>query len=708
MLRSNMGERFSPTDMANSLPDISNRLYYPSIPNTNQVTTEQINSIFLQAASHAIQEIIFPVVERSVTIAGISSSQLVTKDFGTEPDGDRYRSAAHSMVQALAGSLALVTCREPLRMSMANNVRALARTLPGEGLPEGIILMFVNENIDTVCKVVEEAAEKQSVAIVEDSLHEGIHMRQIHQTQHPDERFEFPSVHRYANFMPEPFRPSSGPGGLHPEQLSIYENFGATRVLPTHGTTASQDARQQIADLPAFDPSLPNISTPAEQPAIPRQGSQPQRLQRMANQVGGPQANGYGEPAGIEGMIAEVLHLAQEATEDTIHELALTSPVLEGYKTLIGEIESLQIPVREKIIEQAAYQAVNFMLAETRRRLDTEIIVQLLHDLSQMSTSAAQCIWGYIRGIDDAQLLDPRTTLALLSHQLVTFDRLDAILSKALDARKQEALELLAAVLDEFLLQDSSVGLRLEFARTIDALCRWVSEDESIETSKELLERLQVSPTDDLALTSDLKQDHLEHIFEEWIHCVRTDVPPKILIVFIQQLQGREVLKDSESRALFLRACMTVAMASWEREEQDVFGIYSNALLPVDSLARLVVYLVIYQGESEGAVKPTKSKFFDSMLSLLGLIQCHHFRDRAEEANSKIYFRLYSSILAEIEAAGVALADDLDEIMLVVGKFFIALQPRYFPAFACSWLALIAHRVFMGMTLRMGAQRGVG
>ncbi|KAE9981428.1 hypothetical protein BLS_007400 [Venturia inaequalis] len=706
MLRSNMGERFSPADMTNSLPDISDRLFYPPIPNVNQVTTEQIRQIFLQAATHAIQEIIFPVVERSVTIAGISSSQLVTKDFGTEPDGDRYRSAAHSMVQALAGSLALVTCREPLRMSMANNVRALARTLPGEGLPEGIILMFVNENIDIVCKVVEEAAEKQSVAIVEESLHEGIHMRQVHQSQHPDERFEYPSVHRYANFMPEPFRPSSGPGGLHPEQLSIYENFGASRVLPTHGTTASQDARQQMTDLPAFDPSLPNITTPAEQPAIPRQGSQPQRLQGIGNQMGGPQVNGYGEPASIDGMIAEVLHLAQEATEQTIDELPLTSPLLEGYKTLIAEIESLQIPVREKIVEQAAYQAVNFMLAETKTRLDTEIIVQLLSDLSGMSTSAGQSIWGYIRGIDDAQLLDPRTIIALLSHQLLTYARLDVILSKAMDVRKEEALELLTVVLDEILLHDSSVVLRAEFARTIDALCRWYSEDESIENSKELLERLQISATDDLALTSDLKQDHLEHIFEEWIQYVRTDVSPKILTAFVQQLHRREILKDSESRAVFLRACMTVAMTSWEREEQDEFGIYSNALLPVDSLARLVVYLVVYQGESEGAVKPTKPKFFEAMLSLLGLIQCHHFRDRAEEANSKIYFRLYSSILSEIEIASVALADDLDEIILVVGKFFIALQPRYFPAFSCSWLALIAHRVFMGMTLKMGAQRG--
>jgi len=53
------------------------------------------------------------VVERSVTIAGISTKELVTKDFATEPNEETLRQAAHRMAQKLAGSLALVTCKEP-------------------------------------------------------------------------------------------------------------------------------------------------------------------------------------------------------------------------------------------------------------------------------------------------------------------------------------------------------------------------------------------------------------------------------------------------------------------------------------------------------------------------------------------------------------------------------------------------------------------
>lgn len=68
-------------------------------------------------------QIILPVVERSVTIAGISTRELVTKDFATEPNEEKMRKAGHLMAQKLAGSLALVTCKEPLKLNMANHVK---------------------------------------------------------------------------------------------------------------------------------------------------------------------------------------------------------------------------------------------------------------------------------------------------------------------------------------------------------------------------------------------------------------------------------------------------------------------------------------------------------------------------------------------------------------------------------------------------------
>lgn len=65
-----------------------------------------------------------PVVERSVTIAGISTRELVLKDYVTEQSEDKLRQAGRLMAQKLAGSLALVTCKEPLKSNLASHIRA--------------------------------------------------------------------------------------------------------------------------------------------------------------------------------------------------------------------------------------------------------------------------------------------------------------------------------------------------------------------------------------------------------------------------------------------------------------------------------------------------------------------------------------------------------------------------------------------------------
>lgn len=72
---------------------------------------------------HCFLKIILPVVERSVTISGISTRELVAKDFAAEGNEDKVRKAGHLMAQKLAGSLALVTCKEPLKSNLGGHIR---------------------------------------------------------------------------------------------------------------------------------------------------------------------------------------------------------------------------------------------------------------------------------------------------------------------------------------------------------------------------------------------------------------------------------------------------------------------------------------------------------------------------------------------------------------------------------------------------------
>ena len=96
------------------------------------VQNPQLKRVVPVAIDRAIREIIQPVVERSVTIACVTSRELMLKDFAMEPDETRMKKAAQLMAQTLAGSLALVTCKEPLRVACSSNMRSLLQQAGAE------------------------------------------------------------------------------------------------------------------------------------------------------------------------------------------------------------------------------------------------------------------------------------------------------------------------------------------------------------------------------------------------------------------------------------------------------------------------------------------------------------------------------------------------------------------------------------------------
>jgi len=140
------------------------------------------------------------VVERSVTIASISSRELVAKDFATEPSEERMRKAAHLMVQYLAGNLALVTCKEPLRSNMVAHLRHLLNEqgytevsppltslfrrlnflLFQQVVSEHAVMLIVTDNIDVACATIEKAAMERAVAEVDDAFSIAYADRRLH------------------------------------------------------------------------------------------------------------------------------------------------------------------------------------------------------------------------------------------------------------------------------------------------------------------------------------------------------------------------------------------------------------------------------------------------------------------------------------------------------------------------------------------------
>ena len=217
----------------------------PSLPQLLQsqggAVLTSLNSATLKrcvpiAVDRAIREIIQPVVERSVTIACITTKEIVTKDFAMESDETKMRKAGQLMVANLAGSLALVTCREPLRSSVSTHLRQLLTNSLGrseklgeqeQNAIEQCVQICATDNLELGCMLIEKAATEKAVRDVDEALAQPISTRRKHRDQTGQPFYDMSifgnGSQRYPAALPDQLRPK--PGGLRPEHFQLYDSF---------------------------------------------------------------------------------------------------------------------------------------------------------------------------------------------------------------------------------------------------------------------------------------------------------------------------------------------------------------------------------------------------------------------------------------------------------------------------------------------------
>ncbi|KIM66104.1 hypothetical protein SCLCIDRAFT_1155385, partial [Scleroderma citrinum Foug A] len=171
--------------------------------------------------------IIVPVVEHSVTIAGISTRELITKDFAMEPSEERLRKAGHSMVWKLTGSLTLVTCKEPLKSNLGGHLR---NSLIDHGfakvmVAEQVLSILVANNIEVACSAIKKAAMERAVTDVDDGFAASYEISDFCLQLHAGQVFWDPAAPP-ANFSAGlPVSLHIKPAGLLAHQLAVYDDF---------------------------------------------------------------------------------------------------------------------------------------------------------------------------------------------------------------------------------------------------------------------------------------------------------------------------------------------------------------------------------------------------------------------------------------------------------------------------------------------------
>uniref|UniRef100_A0A3B3VN55 CCR4-NOT transcription complex subunit 1 n=1 Tax=Poecilia latipinna TaxID=48699 RepID=A0A3B3VN55_9TELE len=208
----------------------------------------QLKQCVRQSVERAVQELVHPVVDRSIKIAMTTCEQIIRKDFALDSEESRMRVAAHHMMRNLTAGMAMITCREPLLMSIATNLKnsfaaALRAPTPQQReMMEEAAARIAQDNCELACCFIQKTAVEKAGPEMDKRLATEFELRK--HARQEGRRYCDPVVLTYqAERMPEQIRLKVG--GVDPKQLAVYEEFA--RNIP--GFLPSNDLSQPTGFL---------------------------------------------------------------------------------------------------------------------------------------------------------------------------------------------------------------------------------------------------------------------------------------------------------------------------------------------------------------------------------------------------------------------------------------------------------------------------
>ncbi|KAH7021003.1 CCR4-Not complex component [Microdochium trichocladiopsis] len=715
----------SPHNIPVTIPDISHAL---TLPPTNEMVVNhaRLHDIVRTALTRALQETIQPVVDRSVTIAAISTQQMIHKDFATEPDEDKLRQSAISMVKATAGSLALVTSKEPLRATITNGMRNLARDLP-QGLPEGTIIMCVNLNLDLACGIIEKQAEDRAVPEIEEMIAGEVEARRRHRQQQPGTPFIDPGLSRWAMTIPHPYKLTPNLPGLNPEQMAIYEDFarqprGTAQSGPTHAASAS-DATRSIANevLQESYSAVPSVPTPAETPSVPHLSTQLPYAQH-AGLTNGRQAAPQGpldSKALVDKMqkiLTELERAATESTEESFPDLPRPHQVMDAVDTFT------QLIISQESVEFVAYAADRITsLLFNPQITHTLFIESLIHILDQLLQLSHRLTDSY--GLDDkvkqkaasqppAGMLKLPLLKALLPTGILNLQSIDEMMASALSQQEEWGLSFLEQLFDIALFNERPCALYADFLQSLSVSWDLIAEDPNSEVSQRLKAKFMGSgipaPIRSEGQDGDRdQQEQAEYLFEEWLHLVSNPhSTDKVLSAMVNQMRARGPLSSKDDFLVFVRVAIDSAVTAYEHA-MHLGSSNHDALDAADGLVKLVCIFARESAQTSENDQTTTLAILDAVMGIVTVVLNHHHLVRGEMFCQRVFLRIFTMLLHGTDGLfAEAASSSRQEFLLSFAKTMSVLNPERFPGFAYGWLTLVAHRRFAPELLLIENKRG--
>ncbi|KAI3844272.1 hypothetical protein MKW92_023019 [Papaver armeniacum] len=672
---------FSVSQLPTPIPNIgTDVIVNPKIALSLQMEFQRIVPV---AMERAIKEIMSPVVQRSVTIAIQTTKELVLKDYAMESDESRMCNAAHLMVASLAGSLAHVTCKEPLRVSISSHLRNLFQALGPSSDFEQAVQISTNDNLDLGCAVVEKAAIEKALQTIDGEIAEQLSVRRKHREAVGPAYFDATTYTQFPlSLVPEALRPK--PGRLSLSQQRVYEDFVRFpwQNQPSQSTNALPAGQATSFTGDSGCSNLPRSNGPA---------SGQLNSTVYSTVQGGPGFVSVAQPLDL---ISEDMDPASAQTHSsssahvgvsdvfTQHGSNRTSTVPSFPSTIIS-VEPISVDPSDSTKED---------LGATTQPSPTSSATERLGAGTTDSISTRDALDKYQAVAQKVQL-----------ENLIAKDSTDVEIELGTKPGSSESLPQLLEI------------ARIASANPPAPPGYIISKDEKGKLSRDRkAPSIHSHVMDEESMAADPLgfREQVSMLFNEWYRiCEATGKNDAAVTHFMSQLQQSGLLKGDDMTDRLFRLLTELSVSHCLSTEGVVPGSLSLqspqqvpvlSFIAVDMYAKLVILILKYCAVDQGS-----NKLF--LLPKILLVTVRVIQKDADEKktafNPRPYFRLFVNWLLDLGSPDPVLEGADFQILAAFANTFHALQPLRVPGFSFAWLELVSHRSFMPKLLYGNSQK---
>ncbi|OLL23018.1 General negative regulator of transcription subunit 1 [Neolecta irregularis DAH-3] len=641
-----------------------------------------ILSVISKAVDRTIREVIVPIVEKSVTIASITTRELVIKDFAMEGSEERMRHAAHQMIEQLSGSLSDVTGKEALKINLGNNFKLLLSNdgVHEETVPENAVSRIINDNIDLICNVIRKVAQSKAVKDIDDALTSAYHRRRRHREAKTGKPFFDSAASQYAMSLPLPLRLASG--GLTAVQLSLYDKFADMGNAAIAAKITNEQARLNAS-------------------------------MEMANEVaafGGPTTSAYEQrlpaatiEASIErltNVVAEFQKFAKEIpdTGRSYFHLPLEHELPQQVQQIVQFAKDLVARTqRDDYMLTVCQQACTKLFKSSEIPLAREAYADLLTKFCEIAPRVGREVQIWLLDLSDERKLDAPVISTLVNTTLISLPDLDISLARAVQTRSRHFVLFAAELLQILVLGPRAIVTRIQFANTIEALEGVTEREDTHPLVSEVVGTFR-SDNGENSLSQeqpDDDKDKLLHLFvTDWNKCVQrsvrehNDTP---LLAFVYQLQQTKIITDVNMATMFLRNAFQYSLEFFVKQ-----SFTAQSFVFIDNYAKMIACLVRFHGESDNNQEAeSEPPYLQRILAITVYVSINFHETRDDMFHQRAIFRFFSTLLHDFSVHERELEARNIDVYGPITQAFLWMEPHLLPGNSFGWVQAITHRSYM-------------